>query len=133
MYVLFSPTEEIPLSPQELELEFSCHHLPSSPPSFVFSNSRFSASTSPVRVRELPTSTSSFVFGNEMECEEGIGMNESVSLPIVKRALTEQQQNLTPPRVSTGSQSVHESMIDAESWIMKCQCMCERVRDPKRY
>ena len=68
-----------------------------------------------------------------MECEEGIGMNESVSLPIVKRALTEQQQNLTPPRVSTGSQSVHESMIDAESWIMKCQCMCERVRDPKRY
>ena len=127
MYVIFSPTEEMPLLPQELELEFSCHHLLPSPPSFLFSNSRFSASTSPVRVRTLPTSSSSFLFGNEVDSEEVIGVSDSISLPIVKREVKGSRQNLTPPHVSTGTQKIPERMKDAESWITKCVCVCERV------
>lgn len=56
-----------------------------------------------------------------------IGVSESISLPIVKREVKESWQNLTPPHVSTGSQDIPERMMDAESWIMKCVCVCERV------
>lgn len=123
---MFSPTDRMPLSPQELKLEFSCQHLVPSPPSFLFSNSRFSASNSPIRVRTLPSSSSSFLFNSELESEATSGVSESISLPIVKREM-ETPQSLTPPHVSTGSHSVSERVLDAENWIMKCNCVCERV------